>query len=296
MTFRNQFLKYYTPMNGDGGEGGGGQQGTEQPKPEEGGEEVPAGESGPNAENEEPVGEREAELLREVMKKKGRISELTNQLTEREQLLKQYEGVDLERYAAMLAAEEERSKAEGEALEQRLREEGKFEELLAKKEQETSGILEQMRAQHAAEIETHTARLTELESQLAAYQQTIEELSVGNAFANSQFIREKMVSAFTPERTRKLYGQHFEVEDGQVVAYDKPRGDQTRVKLVNKNGHPVNFEEAIARLIQADSDSDAMLRSTARPGAGSITNNAPGQPAEIGEGINRIKTALSQRK
>lgn len=312
MKHRNMFLKYMSPMQ-EGGEGGSTQseQGTgettnEQPAVDgqpsdeakgeteaeqtEGDQKDPATVEGEQKEGE-TLSQREADLVKEVMKKKGKISELTDQLA-------QFEGVDLEKYKALLEKEKAAAEAEKEAETQRLISEGKFEELLAQKELEGKSAISQMAEQHKAALATMTNDKAELETKIAALTSTIEELTVGNAFSNSDLIRNKLVSAFTPERTRKLYGEHFDIVDGQIIGYDKPRTDPTRVKLVNSEGKAADFEDALTRIIQSGGDATAMFRSSAKQGAGSFTTN--GQvfnPApEIGEGVNRITAALNKAK
>lgn len=312
MKHRNMFLKYMSPMQ-EGGEGGStqseqgtGETQTEQPvvdgqpseeakgeteaEQTEGDQKDPASAEGEQKEGEQ-LSQREAELVKEVMKKKGKISELSEQLA-------QFEGVDLVKYKAMLEKEQADAEAEKQAENQRLISEGKFDELLAQKELESQSAISQMAEQHKTALTSLANEKTELEAKIAALTGTIEELTVGSAFSNSDLIRNKLVSAFTPERTRKLYGEHFDIVDGQIIGYDKPRTDPTRVKLVNSEGKPADFEDALTRIIQSGGDATAMFRSSAKQGAGSYTTNGQTySPApEIGEGVNRITAALNKAK
>ena len=76
----------------------------------------------------------------------------------------------------------------------------------------------------------------------------------------------------TPAKARVIYGSHFEVgEDGNVVGYDKPAGQKERAVLVDGEGKPLPFEAAIERILRADPEADALLRSEAKQGAGSIS-------------------------
>lgn len=285
MKFRNQFLKYMRPAGNDGVDGGG-NGGAPDPKPE----------NTPPADDPKPS-DREAELLKEIMKKKTKLTELSDQLTQSQSQLEKYSSVDLERYQALIANEDAARIAAEQAEQERLKAEGKIDELLANKQQEHQGILEQMRTQHAAELEAIKSEITDLDGSKSKLQQQIEQLTIGTAFGNSAFIREKLVSALTPERTKRLYGEHFDFEDGRVIGYDQPRGAAVRTKLVDKDGHPLGFEDAIARIIQTDADATSMLKSAALQGAGSNSNNnTPDETPQVGSGIHRILYALNQEK
>ncbi|HHJ4449796.1 TPA: hypothetical protein ACQJMR_005500, partial [Raoultella ornithinolytica] len=80
----------------------------------------------------------------------------------------------------------------------------------------------------------------------------------------------------TPAKARVIYGSHFEIgEDGQVVGYDKPAGAKDRAVLVDGQGNPLAFESAIERILRADPEADALLRSEAKQGAHSKTTTKP---------------------
>lgn len=279
MKFRNMFLKYHTPAGVDGADAGGAGAGSNESKTE-----TKAADS--SADNK--PSEKEAELLKEVMKKKTKIETLSSEL-------EKYKGVDLERYSALIANEADaKSKAE-KAEKERLKSEGKFEELLSLKEQEHTSILEQVRTQLAQEMSQQKETAQSLLAEKAQLQSQIEELTVGSAFAGSGFIKDKLVSAFTPNRTRKLYGDYFDFNDGKVVGYNKPRGAEGRAPLVNKEGHSLTFDAALAKLIEGDSDADAMLRSDAKVGAGSNSSGLKSKhKVTVGSGISRISYSLSK--
>ncbi|HGV3481957.1 TPA: DUF6651 domain-containing protein, partial [Klebsiella variicola subsp. variicola] len=100
------------------------------------------------------------------------------------------------------------------------------------------------------------------------------EKTIGTSFGESQFLREKVL--MTPAKARVIYGSHFEIgEDGQVVGYDKPAGAKDRAVLVDGQGNPLAFESAIERILRADPEADALLRSEAKQGAHSKTTTKP---------------------
>lgn len=290
MKFRNQFLKYEAPAT-DGTEGGGSAGSESDGK---GGEGQGEG-SGKGSSDDKGTSEREAELLKEVMKKKGKITDLSGENEELKTKLAQFDGIDLEKYKQLTEAEAEATRRAEEAEQERLRSEGKVDELLAKRDQEHKGIVAQMRDQHTEELNTVRGESAQLAQANEALVAQIEELTVGNAFANSDFIHNKLVSAFTPERTRKLYGEHFDVENGSIVAFDKPRNADGRTKLVDKEGNSVGFEEALSRIINADPTASTLLRSESKQGSGSGSSNGRvAEQKEIGSGRARILAALSK--
>lgn len=108
---------------------------------------------------------------------------------------------------------------------------------------------------------------------------SISELTVGSAFAQSQFIRDEL--ALTPSKTRVVYGNHFEFVDGKVVAFDKPAGAANRTPLVDAQGEPLAFEAALKKIVDADPDRDQLLRSKMKQGAASTTDPKATKPSSV---------------
>ncbi|HCG9568407.1 TPA: hypothetical protein NKA85_003891 [Vibrio parahaemolyticus] len=289
MKFRNQFFKYMTPAS-DGTEGGsgsgapseGGQEQTQQPKKEQS-----AGESDFDP---EALKAENAKLLKESMKRKSKIQDLEDSLSK-------FEGVDLELYQTMLQERAEAEQARKKAEEEQLRKDGEFEKLLEQKSQEHESILEQMRNQHTTELEAANKKTSDLEEANKTLLGRIEELTVGAAFGNSQFIREDLISAMTPARVRALYGDHFEPnENGEVIGYDKPKGAEGRAPIVDSQGKAVSFDEALKTILEKQGDIESMLRNKVT-GSGSSTTPGNGKSdggRDIGTGVNRIAHALNK--
>lgn len=276
MKFRNQYLKYMTPAGDDGAAGGGGGEGNNDDKGE--------GEDGKGKPSD-----REAQLLKESMGRKEKIGQLEARLAE-------YDGIDPKAFREMQERLQAFDQKEREQANAKLVEQGRFDEALASMRAEHEGVLNQVRTQSAAELQTATQEREQLMAQLNAYQAQIEDLTVGAAFGNSAFIREELVQAMNPERSRRLYGDHFDIVEGKVVGYDKPRGQDGRVPLVGKDGQPVSFDEAFKRVLSSQSDYETMIRSSAKPGAGSGTRDdkATDPTQKIGTGVNRITAALNK--
>lgn len=276
MKFRNQYLKYMTPAGDDGAAGGGGGEGNNDDKGE--------GEDGKGRPSD-----REAQLLKESMGRKEKIGQLEARLAE-------FEGIDPKAFREMQERLQAFDQKEREQANAKLVEQGRFDEALAAMRAEHEGVLNQVRTQSSAELQAANQEREQLMAQLSAYQAQIEDLTVGAAFGNSAFIREELVQAMNPERSRRLYGDHFDIVEGKVVGYDKPRGQDGRVPLVDKDGQPVSFDEAFKRVLSSQSDYETMIRSSAKPGAGSGTRDdkATDPTQKIGTGVNRITAALNK--
>ncbi|EDR36842.1 DUF6651 domain-containing protein [Yersinia pestis] len=170
-----------------------------------------------------------ADLLKENMKRKEKERTLADQLA-------QYGDIDPARARQLLEAEQAAETARREAEQAELERRGEFD-----------AVKKQM-------IEAHQAQLV--------------EMTVGASFSGSAFLRDKVL--MTPANARVIYGSHFEVgEDGSVVGFDKPAGQKERAVLVDGEGKPLPFESAIERILRADPEADALLRSEAKQGAGS---------------------------
>jgi hypothetical protein len=290
MLFRNQFLKFYAPAGSDGAASGGAGAGAGEGAGEGAGsgEGAGAGAGEGTGSGENSMSESERKLLREAMAKKEEIAQLRAQL-------KAFEGVDPKRYQELTAAQ---VKAEAEAKEREqkaLIERGQFEEALKRVREEQDGVLGQVRTQFTTELQTVAGERDTLNQRVSALTQQIEDLTIGEAFSNSPFIRDELVQAMSPARNRRLYGDHFDLVDGKVVGFDKPRGEQGRSPLVDKDGQNVSFDEALKRILSSQPDFETMLRSQAKQGAGSGTANEKAkETTHITPGLGRIAAALNK--
>lgn len=193
-----------------------------------------------------------ADLLKESMKRKG------NEQTLKEKLA-QFGDVDPERVKALIQAEAESEKQRKASEEAELLRRGEFD-----------AVKKQMVEAHDAEVADLRAQLEQVQNEANSLKRGLIEKTVGTSFGESNFLREKVL--MTPAKARVIYGSHFEVnEDGQVVGYDKPAGAKDRTILVDGSGNPLSFELAIERVLRADPEADALLRSEAKPGVGSQT-------------------------
>lgn len=215
----------------------------------------------------------EAKLLKELMKRKESEKAAKAEL---DSLKATLSGLDLEEARQLLAAKKE---AEEKALEAK----GDYER-----------IKQRMAEEHQKEVDALKSQLAELNGAKSASDQRIADLTVGTQFSQSHFIQEELV--LPPTKARALYGQYFEIEDGQVVGYDQPRGATNRTALVNSYGQPLPFDDAMRKIIEADPEKDHLIRAKAKQGAGS--NSAPkggslNVPAKQLSGQDKIHAGLS---
>jgi hypothetical protein len=201
------------------------------------------------------VSDAEAKLLKEVMQKKDALKTASDALTAANDKLKAFEGIDPVKVRELLA---QQSAAENAQLEAK----GEYER-----------VKQRMAEEHATTLRGRDDLIAQLQAQLAGKDGTINELTVGQQFAHSKFITEE--STMAPAKARKLFGEHFDMVDGKVTPYDKPRGEANRTTLVDQFGNSLPFEEAMRKIVEADPDRDSLLRSKVKPGANSDSKAKP---------------------
>jgi hypothetical protein len=217
--------------------------------------------------------EAEAKLIKELMQTKEKARQATD-------ALKAYEGIDAVKVRELMA---EKAEAERKDLEKR----GEYDRLV-----------KQMGESHAKEQGALKEQLTAREKREAELQAQIDALTVGQAFAGSKVIADEI--ALPLNKVKSLYGAHFEYKDGAVVGFDKPAGAKDRTMLVDSTGNALAFDAALKKVIEADPDKDALLKSKARSGAGSSTQSRGAQRADTtGEskltGKDRIAESLRKK-
>lgn len=210
-----------------------------------------------------------AALLREVMEKKASLKDANDKL-------KAFDGVDPAEYAALKAA---KTAAETLAAEKA----GDFERAKA-----------MMAEEHKKEADLKLAAIAEKETTITAQQKMINDLTIGQSFSNSKFVTDEL--ALTPAKARVIYGSHFEFEGDQIVAYDKPKGESARTKLIDSAGKALSFEESVKKIVEADPEKDKLLKSTIKPGGKSETiDTKVKNDGEKLSGVSIIQAALAAK-
>jgi hypothetical protein len=209
-------------------------------------------ETAPKEVKKSSMTDAEAKLLKEVMKRKEELAKANKQLAEQKQLFDSIESLGgIELFKEMV----ETKKAQ-EA--KHLAEQGEWDKLKA-----------QMSEEHAKAMADVKKELESLKAANAASQKRIVELTIGSQFATSPYINEQIT--LPPSKARAIYESYFEIENDKVVGYDKPRGEEGRVKLVDQYGAPLGFDAALAKIVESDPDANSLIRSKMKSGSGSAT-------------------------
>jgi hypothetical protein len=216
----------------------------------------------------------EAKLLKEVMQKKEALRLAQEESAAAKARLAEFDGIDPAAVRKLLAEQREAEEAA----------------LLARGEFDT--IKARMAEEHTRATASLQEQLAAIQAQLAAKDGVINELSIGTQFSQSEFISQE--TTIPPSKARKLYGEHFDVVDGKVVAYDKPRGETGRTQLIDALGNSLDFDNAMRRIVEADPDKDHLLKSKVKTGAGSQSkpNAAPSKPNAPVDSVSRISGGL----
>lgn len=273
---RNAYAKYKEPA-GDGKDGGGGQQSEEEIAAGAAAAAQAAADAAALAAGKKAPSDEEARLLKENMKKKGELAKSAEDIGKLQAQLKAFEGIDPEAIRKMLG---EQKNAEDKQLEAK----GDYERLK-----------QRMAEEHVKEVKTLQDQLLEIQGKLGKATGTINELSIGTQFGQSKFIGEELT--LTASKAKVIYAEHFDLEDGKIVGYDKPRGATSRTALVDQYGNSVAFDEAMRKIVDADPEKDYLLRSKAKPGASSDSKKG-GTPPAAGptDSMSKITAGLKSMK
>lgn len=282
-------LVYCAPVDdrtGGGDEGGGS---------DSGGQSDEGGNGGNDDEGDGKPSEEVVKLLKEVMSKKDKITTLTdsnNKLTEQ---LSKYEGVDLEEIATLRTELENFKKAERDRTNKQLEDKGDWGTLKQQLVDDHQSALDQVVSENKQKLVDLKSALTQekqdLQNTVENQQIIIEELTLGNAFASSLYVSENLQPSSS--KIRQLYQGHFDVVDGKLHPFDKPRSAEGRRPIIDGDGKPMTFDKALQKIVEADPDKETILKAKQRSGGGSDTNNrkstTEGKPVR---GVSRIKNAL----
>jgi hypothetical protein len=218
--------------------------------------------------------DEEARLLKEVMQKKEALKKTESDLSAAKELLKQFDGIDAEAVRKMLADQKS-------AEEKQLEAKGEWDRLKVR-----------MAEEHSTSTKALTDQIANLQSQLGQSQGAINELSIGTLFGQSEFINSELT--LTQSKARVIYGDHFDLIDGKVVAHDKPRGAANRTAIIDQYGNPIGFDDALRKIVEADPEKDHLLKSKIKQGASSTTKPAgkvASQPADA-DALTKIGAGL----
>lgn len=286
--------------DGESGDGGGG---GDSSGDDSGKDDADSGDSGKDDKGgkSDELDPEHARAIKDMMKYKARAKEadeklagMGNKMTEMESKLSELTGAlgdkSVEDIQGLLQSQKD---AETKELERK----GEYDKIVDSLKTEHDSKIKQMAEAHQASTKTLEEQIEALTSQESARAAQLDELTVGRAFGESAFIREQ--SVLPPSVARKEFGNHFDLVEGQIVAFDKPRGTEGRAALVDANGVNKGFEEALTTLYSGHSDADQLIRSTKKPGAGSQSKDDLGGEGEGDSkpelrGVDRIAKAMKK--
>jgi hypothetical protein len=237
------------------------------------------------------LSETEAALLKENMKIKQKAKDAAEALEAANLKLKDFEGLDPAEIKTLVEAQKAAKAAAAAAEEAALVAKGDWDRLKTT-----------MADAHKTAIEAANATVAEKDGALKSAMQVIDDLTVGAKFTTSAYIKDETV--LPGQIARQVFGQHFDLVDGVVTGYDKPRGAKDRTPIVDASGDPLDFDAAMAKLIEASPDRDSLKRANIQPGGGPRTPTVkPGagdlrtirksdEPGEL-RGAARIQAALA---
>lgn len=218
------------------------------------------------------VDDEKAKLIKDTMKWKDQARKAQQDLDEiRKQL------GDIDPAAARKLADEAKERERTE-----LEKKGEYDRIVA-----------QMKDENAKLLKAKQDELDEVLKIKSDLEKSVEDLTLGVKFRESEFV--KTESAIPASFAQKEFRDYFELDGDTLVPYTKPRGAKDRSVMVDADGKPKSFEQAIAALYDAHPDSKNLRRTKVKPGAGSKSQldvtNKDTKASEV-RGLGKIEQGL----
>lgn len=124
-----------------------------------------------------------------------------------------------------------------------------------------AGKVDEVKAQITQQFQE---QLNERDNALAKANSTLDMMRLDNAFAGSEFMRERV--AVPPEMLRATFQDRFKVEDGKIVAYGADGNPISSKKHIGENA---SFDEALELIIDNYKHKDQILKAADAAGSGS---------------------------
>lgn len=124
-----------------------------------------------------------------------------------------------------------------------------------------AGKVDEVKEQITKQFQTEIA---ERDAKLEKANGTIDTMRLDNAFAGSEFMRDRV--AVPPEMLRATFQDRFKVEDGKIVAYGADGNPISSKKHIGENA---SFDEALELIIDNYKHKDQILKAADAAGSGS---------------------------
>lgn len=109
----------------------------------------------------------------------------------------------------------------------------------------------------------YQTQVAEREAKIAEFQSKLDRMMLDNAFAQSDFVRERI--AVPPEMFKSHFGQNFKVEEGKIVAYDSTGN---KIFSDKRMGELASVDEAFEKLVGNYAHKDSILKAQSQNGTG----------------------------
>jgi hypothetical protein len=229
---------------------------------------------------------------------KADLAKVTKESMKRKQRLKELEQESVDAKASLEAIKASLGELTPEEIAEIVASKKEAETKDLEKKGEYDRILERMREENKTKVGEKDTEITSLRAQLQKATADIEELTVGRQFGESEFLQKK--SAIPMSMARKEFGSHFEMVDGEMTAFDKPRGAENRTPLVDENGVAKPFNLAIKELFERHADAKSIIKVSMKPGTGTLPDTDKAGASTSGDeplrGQSRILGALAGKK
>jgi hypothetical protein len=226
--------------------------------------------------------DKEYEFLTDALKHKKAARDAQKALEEANARIKAFDGLDADAIKKLVKDQAAAAKAQKDA-----------ELAAAEAAGNVEAIKKMMGEEHQKVVTDLEAKLAEKDSLITGAQKTIEDLTVGSAFSQSDYVKKELV--LTPKVARQVYSSHFDVVNGKIVPFTKPRGEAGRTQLVDASGAALSVDAALKKIVEADPDRDNLVRSKIGTGAGSKTEKTTGNETGSDDGLRgaaRIAAAI----
>lgn len=199
----------------------------------------------PLEEQLERVKRKNEQLLDEAKKAKSDKAEILSELNSVKETLKKFEGVDLEKYVAIVKSQEEAEKAK--ALND------------AKEKGEIDKLISNLNRQHIEEVEKIKS---ELSAQLAQREEEMNQMIVSNGIA----------TALAKAKIQPVYmnGARALIQGRVYVAVDE---NGRRYAAVNVDGEAIDVEKYVGEIWVSSEEGSAYKSAPSMTGGGASGNN-----------------------
>lgn len=171
-----------------------------------------------------------------------------------------------------LNAEAKTHREAKEAAEAKLKVFGELDPAKAKEAIEKLGKIDQKALIDAGEVDRvkaeienqYKGQLTEAQTTVGSLQDRVNQLTLGNAFGQSDFIANRI--AVPREMFEATFGRNFKVEDGKIVPYD---ASGNKIYSKKRMGEVADIDEAFEIMVDGYAHKDTILRAPDKGGSGS---------------------------